>query len=133
MHYASQLPRLYPFFLIVFFISHRKYRVRLRELLTKYQVKLQTKRELLYGYGRALNAITIIALLVFGLIIYYNPSLLDITYVPYLFLVMFAAFLVSSIIFVASIVRLGGKLGLLLIMIVVMIAVWRIVAWRLSF
>lgn len=122
---------LVPLSLIIFLVLHRRSRLRFHKLLTKYQTYLQAKKDTLYRYGRLLNALTITILLTFSLLIYYNSNLLDIAYVPYLFLVIFIAFIVSAIIFIASMVKLGGKWALLLIMILVAIVTLRILLYKL--
>lgn len=98
----------------------------------KHRAKVQKRGGLLYRYGRIFNAVTITILLAFSLVLTYNPEILGIQYIPYLVFALFIAFLISSIVFIAGFLRVAGKWGLLLIIIVTVIAGLRILLWRLS-
>lgn len=119
-------------FFLALLASRRKYRVRLREFLIKYRAKVQERGGLFYRYGRIFNAVMITVLLAFSLALTSNPEILDIQYIPYLVFALFIAFLISAVVFIASFLRVAGKWGILLIIIVTVIAGLRILLWRLS-
>lgn len=111
-------------FLTVLLTSREKYRLQLRELLTKY-VKFQKREGRLYKYGRALNAITIIALLTVSVVLYYTPGLQSIEYMPYAVLALFVAFLISAVAYICGLLRIAGKWGLLFLTIFAIIVILR--------
>lgn len=119
------LAPLITLFLIVLLASSERFSLRLGEFLTKYHGRFQRSRGLLYKYGRALNAITMIALLTVCLVLYYNPALLSIEYMPHAVFTLFVAFLISTIIFIAGVLGIVGKWGLLLIVIITVIVAFR--------
>jgi len=113
-------------FLTVLLASRERYRLQLRELLTKY-VKFQKRGGLLYKYGRALNAITIIALVTVSIVLYYTPGLQSIEYMPYAGLALFVAFLISAVAYICGLLRIAGKWGFLFLTIFAIIAIIRFI------
>lgn len=113
-------------FLTVLLASRERYRLQLGELLMKY-VTFQKRGGQLYKYGRALNAITIIALFTVFIVLYYNPGLQSIWYVPYAGLALFVAFLISTVAFIGGLLRIAGKWGLLFFTILAIIVILRFI------
>lgn len=125
------LAPLIALFLILLLASCRKCRVRLRELLIEYP-KAQKRGGLFYRYGRVFNALMITVLLVFCLVLYYGLEFPFIQYIPFLVFAFFIAFLISGVIFIFGFLRVAGKWGLLLILIITVIVGLRILLWQLS-
>ena len=113
-------------FLTVLLASRERYRLQLGELLMKYG-EFQKRGGRLYKYGRALNAITIIALFTVFIVLYCNPGLQSIWYVPYAGLALFVAFLVSTVAFIGGLLRIAGKWGLLFLSILGIIVILRFI------
>jgi hypothetical protein len=120
------LAPLIALFLTVLLASREKYRLQFRELLKKYG-EFQKREGLLYKYGRALNAITLIALLTVSVILYYNPGLQSIEYIPYAGLALFVAFPISTIAYICGLLRIAGKWGLLFLTILAIIVILRFI------
>jgi hypothetical protein len=95
-------------FLTVLLVSREKYRLQFRELLMKYG-EFQKRGGLLYKYVRALNAITIIALVTVSIILYYNPRLQSIGYMPYVVFALFVVFLISAVAYICGLLRIARK------------------------
>ena len=106
-----------------------KYRQQLVKKVLAYHDKAQKRGGLLYRYGRIFNAVMIIVLLVFSLVVTNNPEILGISYIPYLVIALFIAFLISVVVFVSGFLRVAGKWVLLLIAIGTAIAILRILTW----
>jgi hypothetical protein len=68
----------------------------------------------------------------FGFVLSSYPYLSQMTYVLYDFVGVFIAFVVSFIVFLEVFLKFLGKWGLLLMIIVSVIAIWRFLVWRLS-
>jgi len=113
-------------FLTVLLASREKYRLQFRELLMKYG-EFQKREGLLHKYGRALNAITIIALLTGSIVLYYTPGLQSIEYMPYAVLALFVAFLISAVVYIGGLLRIAGKWGLLFLTILGIIVILRFI------
>ena len=107
-----------------------KYRQRLVKAILAYHAKAQKRGGLLYRYGRVFNAVMITILLAFCLALYYNPQFLGVPYIPYLVFALFIGFLISFVVFTAGFLRVAGKWGLLLIIILTVIAIFCILIWR---
>lgn len=113
-------------FLTVLLASRERYRLQLGELLMKY-VTFQKRGGRLYKYGRALNAITIIALFTVFVVLYYNPGLQGIEYMPYAVFALFVAFLISTVAYIGGLLRITRKWGLLFLTILVIIVTLRFI------
>lgn len=116
-------------FLTVLLVWRKRYKLQLVELLKKL-IEFERRGGLLYKYGRALNAIAIIAVFAVSTILYYNRELLSIEYMPYVVCILFLAVVISGVAFFGGILRMAGKWGLLLITIIAIPVILRFLLLR---
>jgi hypothetical protein len=111
---------------ITLLILFPKYRVRLREFLMNYRAR--TQKTSFYRYAMLFNAVMLTILIVFSFVLAYNPGILHSAgYVPYAFVALFIVFLIAAIIFIAALLKVLRKWGLILIIIGVVIAILRLI------
>jgi len=101
-----------------------KYRQRLVNKILVFNNKIQQKGAF-YKYIMAFNALMIAMVLGFSLVLTHNPELLNIPYIPYLFIAVLAVFLISAFMFIYSLFKTAGKWALVLLAIGATIATLR--------
>lgn len=108
------------------FALNKKWRVKLHEYFLNYQTKTQKPSGSRYRKAQVFNFIMLASLIILGVIVANDPSIINNQHVQYMFFALFVAFVVSFIVYVTYLLKTFWKWGLILIMIGVAVAVIRI-------